>query len=206
MINNITLIIYHVVGPVYGDCNVFSSHSFRCRSVLLLPFVIFYLCCIRSIINTMMSRGSISWLYSCKTSSSYIKFVYSQCHVKLTEQNVNNQSFTTICSSFLFSWGNQVMNKSAQWWSQSYDLHGRIRSIHICDSCGSVIVPLYADGVTTFSSMLTCIIELVFEWQVSWCSGERSYLRQIIWQYQGSHAHILVVGLSVIMFWRTLTR
>ncbi len=45
----------------------------------------------------------------------YIRSVYSHCHVdllKCTEQNINNQSLTTLCSRFLLCWGNQVMTKS----------------------------------------------------------------------------------------------
>ncbi len=45
-----------------------------------------------------ITRDSISRFYSCDTSS-YIMFVYCQCHVdslKCTEQNVNNQTLTQV--------------------------------------------------------------------------------------------------------------
>ncbi len=50
------------------------------------------------------SSNSISYLYSCD-KSSYIKSVYSQCHVvnslKYTDQNVNNQTLTQVSQLYV---------------------------------------------------------------------------------------------------------
>ncbi len=56
-------------------------------------------------IQTLFTMESIRWLYS-RNKSSHISSIYSQCHVillKFTEQNVNNQSLTTLYSPFLLS-------------------------------------------------------------------------------------------------------
>ncbi len=61
---------------------------------------------------------------------SYIKSVYSLCHVdllKCTERNVNNQGLTQVSQLYIhISFNNQIMPKSSHWWSWSCDLHGSL--------------------------------------------------------------------------------
>ncbi len=47
------------------------------------------------------------------------------------KQLKSHTSLKTLCSYFLLSWGNQVMTKSAHWWSGSCDLHGWQSHIHV---------------------------------------------------------------------------
>ncbi len=54
-------------------------------------------------LKTTSSKDSISWLYSCD-KSSYIRSVYSQCHVdslKYTDQNVNNKNVTQVSKLYV---------------------------------------------------------------------------------------------------------
>ncbi len=56
-------------------------------------------------LNHQRQRYQFSWFYPCN-KSSYIRCVYSQCHVdwlKCTEQNVNNQSLTQVSQLCVYS-------------------------------------------------------------------------------------------------------
>ncbi len=67
-----------------------SSRRFSCTSKSWASSPLLYICIAVYISNNPLgTRDSISWFYSCD-KSSYIKYVYSQCHVdllKCTEQN-----------------------------------------------------------------------------------------------------------------------
>ncbi len=59
--------------------------------------------CIWKAVLVTWSKALIRWLYSYDTSS-YIRSVYSQCHVdslKCTEQNVNNQTLTQVSQLYV---------------------------------------------------------------------------------------------------------
>ncbi len=60
-------------------------------------------CCNCQTYLKIETKVSISWLYSCN-KSSYIRSVYSQCHMNsmnCTEQNVNNQTLTQVSQLFV---------------------------------------------------------------------------------------------------------
>ncbi len=96
---------------IRNKINIFNIRGTNNESILKITFQISYYTLYSHDIlqNTHLvyeirfSRDSIKWLYSCN-QSSYIRPVYSQCHVlllKCTEQNVNNQTLTQVSQLYV---------------------------------------------------------------------------------------------------------
>ncbi len=79
-------------------------------------------------LGILLARESIRWFYSCD-KSSYIRSVYSQCHVdslKCIEQNVNDRSLRTLYLCVFF--GLKVIRS---WLNMPSGGHGHV--ICMCD-------------------------------------------------------------------------
>ncbi len=159
-----------------------------------------------------MSRVSISWLYLCN-KSSYIRSVYSQCHVdslKCTEQNVNNQTPTQVAQcyvhvSFCLKLRKfQVMTKSTHWWSLSFKLHGwgemwSVKKSHLNYTC----IKLYTWIIT---SIMWCILTLIWARSTKiniplWIKLAAFSSRiKIIWPHYHGHCRAQVVFIPGIWF------